>query len=271
LKKIEKEKASSCDLKDVDYIKTNRLATISFSFRGIKVDINYFGVQGVLNSQLLKCYVLCDSRFPILAYNIKKLIGSLGIKNKGDHKYYINSYSWMLLLITYLQDIVNPPVLPKILKELEKKAINIEIFKKTRIDYKNKNKYHKQKDVDLKDLEPSEFILRTDFESKYREIYNSQITTKNDMSLAELWIGFIEFVTFYARFDLILVDAFDEYYISRKEYDSRDKKYNIPASNKTHIAMRDPFDHTYNPTNVSKSNYDFIIEKLKKYSLEILG
>ena len=74
-----------------------------------------------LHSVLIREYSLIDPRFPLLLITIKNMIKILRINNISDDRNhsFLNSFSWSLLLIAFLQDIVQPPVLPKILSNSE--------------------------------------------------------------------------------------------------------------------------------------------------------
>ncbi|KRY37404.1 Poly(A) RNA polymerase GLD2-A [Trichinella spiralis] len=79
---------------------------------GYSVDINCNHVLGIYNSYLLRSYVKIDDRFAPLVICIKhwaKLKGLCDAQNG-----YLNSYSWTLLVLNYLQCGVRPPVLPSL-------------------------------------------------------------------------------------------------------------------------------------------------------------
>ncbi len=101
--------------KKLNKIINHRLFTFTFEMMNIKVDINFNNYFGVLNSLLLRTYSLIDNRFLIICHYLKKLLERLGLKNTETNKNYINSYSWALILITYLQNL-KKPILPKLLE-----------------------------------------------------------------------------------------------------------------------------------------------------------
>ena len=69
-------------------------------------------------------------RSPILVICVKHIIKKLNIKNEGYNKFYLNSFCWVMLLITFLQDLIKPAVLPKILENSKqvKKTITYAII-----------------------------------------------------------------------------------------------------------------------------------------------
>ena len=94
---------------------TTRLCLFTFEYRKVKIDLNFYGICSVLGSSLLREYSLYDARLSILGVTLKSVIKKYKIKNTDNMKNYLNSFSWMLLLITFLQDVIDPPVLPKLL------------------------------------------------------------------------------------------------------------------------------------------------------------
>ena len=83
----------------------------------VKIDLNFTNVNGALNSSLLKTYTLFDQRFSILSIYFKKIIKDLKISNDGNNNQgRINNFSWTLILLTFLQDVLDPPIFP-ILKQ----------------------------------------------------------------------------------------------------------------------------------------------------------
>lgn len=258
--------------KNVDYVVSKRLITIKLTNKKeVKIDINYFGVCGVYNSTLLRLYSQCDARFPILAYNIKLLKAELEIqrnknKNKEENKNdkrpdFINSFSWMLLLVTFLQDVVQPPLLPKLL-ENKRKSASLEV----RNSNKNKKKeYHYKFPLESAfEIGHANFnILDDDIIEEFQTEYKLQIKEKNQMSLSELFIKFLEFFIFYFKNDAIYVNTTygNERLVSKIELNAErqqeDMVFNHHLFNKKScILIREPFDHTYNATqNLDEKNY----------------
>lgn len=104
------------------------VCVITFEFKNINFDISVVGFCPYMHSALIREYSLIDSRFPLLSIAIKHITKTLKINNISDYKThsFLNCFSWVLLLIGFLQDIVNPPVLPKILQH--SKIFEKEVF-----------------------------------------------------------------------------------------------------------------------------------------------
>ena len=96
---------------------SKRICLFKLNYKELDIDLSVLGFSPYLHSSIFRSYSLMDSRFPILVFIIKYLVNELGIKydnNKENNNGYLNSFSWVLLIISFLQDIVNPPILPKL-------------------------------------------------------------------------------------------------------------------------------------------------------------
>jgi DNA polymerase sigma len=268
-----------------ELIVTNRLIIITYyNSNRIKVDLNYFGKCSVLNSSLLRVYAQCDIRFSILAINIKKYIKELEICNTDKFKLYLNSFSWMLLLLTFLQDVVNPPVLPKLLQDSNKSIRLIISGNKKKDKEKRNNQKGYQKNICevMDNSSLKEFEVTSDFMENYENVYlEFKSTNKNEMSLAELFLKFLEFVIFYFKYDSVYANCSfsGECFMNKSmitSYDSKDKFSNIykgvvNKNKKYSIIIRDPFDHTYNPAQTLHiERATEFINKLKSFYFDIL-
>ena len=99
-----------------------RLCVIKFKYgaNNIDFDISIMGFCPYLHSILFRTYSLIEPRFSLLAITLKKFIEIINIKNRENRNGFLNSFSWMILLITFLQDVIQPQVLPKILSDEKK-------------------------------------------------------------------------------------------------------------------------------------------------------
>lgn len=218
--------------KSVSSTISTRVCVISFTFKKVSFDISIVGFCPYLHSCLIREYSLIDPRFPLLIIAIKYIVKVLKINNISEDKnhLFLNSFSWVLLLIAFLQDIVNPPVLPKILtnseifnqkaffgnnkieKEEEEKSIdksssdlnttNIKHDKNGAI--KNKNFDSFINNMEIEDMQIPSSLGNVNFRIKN---YKSQITEKNEMSCSELLLKFLEFVIFYFKYDSVFVNC----------------------------------------------------------------
>jgi len=289
----------------VDFVKSNRLLTFTFEFQvdsciPIKIDINFSSCLGILNSSLLRTYSLLDQRFSILSIYLKFMVKEYGINN-DEKKGKINNYSWTFILITFLQDVIQPPILPKILsylksknnvlylKEKKKKENydNINNLKKDKFNCLNKNKKSHRLDIDIKDFfhqmkdereyEIPHFLNLLD-ENNFEDqnfIEDFYKNNKNEMSLAEIYIAFLEFIIFYFKFENNIVytsgnDKEEGFYgknllKTQKFTDILDKYKN------SFFVIRDPIEISYNPTaGVEENAIREIKEAFKKSYNDIL-
>ncbi|KAL2038777.1 hypothetical protein N7G274_008535 [Stereocaulon virgatum] len=98
---------------------------------GIQCDINFSNHLALHNSHLLKCYSLCDSRVRRMVLFVK----AWSKKRKINTPYHgtLSSYGYVLMVLHYLVNIANPPVVPNLQRmpqafqdELSSKEISYE-------------------------------------------------------------------------------------------------------------------------------------------------
>ena len=79
---------------------------------GIQCDINFFNPLGLHNTQMLHCYSLCDDRVHRMVLCVK----AWAKKRKVNSSYNgtLSSYGYVLMVLHYLVNIANPPVLPNL-------------------------------------------------------------------------------------------------------------------------------------------------------------
>jgi terminal uridylyltransferase len=79
---------------------------------GIQCDINFSNHLALHNSHLLKCYSLCDSRVRRMVLFVK----AWSKKRKINTPYHgtLSSYGYVLMVLHYLVNIANPPVVPNL-------------------------------------------------------------------------------------------------------------------------------------------------------------
>jgi hypothetical protein len=268
---------------------SKRLITITYyNKKGIKIDLNYFGVCSVLNSALLRVYSQCDERFAILAHNIKNVIKSLKLNNTDDVKVYLNSFCWMTLLLTFLQDIVQPPVLPKILCGTNRVIRRIEAAgsEKKKKDGEKKQYFKTQKTFEdvMNTIQFRDYEINDTFCDEFQQIYENfskNCEEKNQMSLSELFVKFLEFVIFYFKYDSIFVHSSfsGECFMNKgdiKNLEFNDKHFyemskNFLKKDKAEILIREPFDYGYNPAQTMfKEKTSEFSNKLKDYYFSII-
>ena len=64
---------------------------------------------------------------PLIVIALKSFVKKIGIKPLDNKGHFLNSFSWMILLLSFLQDIIKPPILPKILSDKYNSIKNIKI------------------------------------------------------------------------------------------------------------------------------------------------
>jgi len=266
---------------------STRVCVITFVYKNINFDISIVGFCPYLHSVLIREYSLMDPRFPLLLITIKHLIKFLNINNISEDKNhsFLNSFSWSLLLIGFLQDIVQPPVLPKILsnseilitqgffgnnkleKEEEEKLTNSDSkFEKVA---KLKNFESFINNMELKDVEIPIGLGDADYR---KQVYQKQIKEKNTMTCSELLLKFLEFVIFHFKYDTLFVNCSFSYegfqnieciknfkededakflnYFKTKHI----KKVREERGRDGYFLLRDPFDPRYNPGQTLKAS-----------------
>ena len=274
---------------------SKRICVINFkymSFNGNKndFDISITGFRLYFHSILFRTYSLIDPRFSLLAITLKKFIQLLDINSKY---LFMNSFCWMVLLTTFLQDIIKPPILPKLLSN--KKNI-IKCYKIKYANYYNDKKFIPSfesfiKNIQEKNIFLPEFLLdkKTLFDIYKEQIKNNEniLLEKNDLSCAEIFLSFLEFIIFYFNKNIIYINCS----IDNEGYESINnilnnndenfivyfkniylKKYCSYREQKDgEILIRDPIDPNYNPAHTFDSrNYLYFINNLKKGYLNLL-
>ena len=279
---------------------SSRLCVISFRyncFKGVetKFDVSLMGLCPYIHSIILRSYSLIDPRFSLLAVSLKKFLKNLGFK---DSNVPLNSFSWMILLITFLQDIIKPQILPKILSDKNNSIINIEISYGNNYGYKRKNlKCFVESIKQENRLLPDCIFDNKSLYKKCKEqlVKSEKENKKNNLTCAELFLYSLEFIIYYFKNDSVYVNCsienegyeniycilnnneqntksdekFQEYF-KYKYYNSK----NYTDNKKTKdgfILIRDPIDPHYNPGQSLKSGkYNYFIEQLKDGYLKIL-
>lgn len=266
----------TCFDKHAEKIVSTRLCLFTFTYKNVKIDLNYFGVCSVLGGQLFREYALYDGRFSILAVVIKQMIKVYDIKNTDKSKVYLNSFSWMLLLLTFFQDILNQPVLPKY---LSKHPTIVELV------VGGKKELNEKGDLTavVSSCKSKEFCLDG---LEAEKLKSNKVEYYNNMSCGELLLKFLEFVGFYFNYEYVLVNSSftGQCFMSKvqmKTIINQDKEYwkfyknywrkrndNIDGKN---VLIREPFDHTYNPAHeVTKDKMNIIQERLVEIYEHIL-
>ena len=259
---------------------STRLLVITFKYNNILIDLNIVGYTPYLHSVLFRIYNLLDARFSMLVLCIKYIIKEIGLKTYAGETNFLNSFSWELLVKAFLQDIIKPPILPKIIENSDQDIINARFGKmffnlesggKSLNNFVN-DMYNEKINVPIIDL------------NKAKEIYNNTIKIKNKMPCSELLLKFLFFVIFVFKGDSIYVnntkekEGFENIIGIFKPKTLQDKKfrYYFRAKYKKYegkkkakkdgiFLFRDPFDVHYNPgQSLKETNEEIFYNKIKK-------
>lgn len=109
-----KEELNKTEKKDIwTYILTSRLFLYQATFPDkTDVEISFNNTTGLLNSEYIRIMAEIDSRFHKLGYYLKYFIKQSNIFENNKK---LNSFSLIWMLIVFLQDVVDPHILPRII------------------------------------------------------------------------------------------------------------------------------------------------------------
>ena len=243
LEQIEKELIKNNLIQDIDkendininnnnriYIST-RYARLSVTDleTNINIDITVHNLLPIKNTKMIRLYSLFDQRFHILGIFIKHWVKINNIK--GAPNKFLSSYALLLLMIHFLQDIVEPKILP-MLQEIMPKD-------------KNKNEFDYKYFYDDKEFNTN-LYFEENFENmkEYMNIINCG--NENNSSVSELLVQFFEYYAY------IYNDINNKHYLISIKHSDK----NYVANNTEHIAfpLEDPFDINHNPSSTLKFN-----------------
>ena len=256
-------------------------------------DISITGLRSYFHSILFRTYSLIDPRFSLLGITLKKFVQLLDINSKY---LFINSLCWMILLSNFLQDIIKPPILPKLLSN-ENNVIKFYKFEYG--NYYNDEEFIPSFESFINNIQEKNIFLPESLSNNKSlfEIYKEQINNnknklleKNELSCAELFLSFLEFIIFYFNKNFIYINCsienegyesinnilnnkdenFIEYF--KNIYMKKDYSYDDYENLKDgEFLIRDPFDPNCNPAHTLDSkNFLYFINNLKKGYLNLL-
>ena len=184
----------------------------------IDLDITVQNTLPILNTKLIRVYSLLDQRFHILGIFLKFWVKKNKIHSALDK--YLSSYALLILIIHYLQSIVEPKILPILqqVQNIQEEYIYYYEEKKLKT-----NLYFEE---DLNKIE------------NYMNIINDK--NVNTSSVVELLIGFFDYYAY----------KYNHYLISI----SRSDKKPVPEEETIAFPLEDPFDVNYNPGKSMKRN-----------------
>ena len=187
----------------------------------INIDIAVHNLLPIYNTKMIRLYSLYDQRFHILGLFLKHWVKINNIK--GAPNGFLSSYALLLLIIHFLQSVVEPKVLP-ILQEI-----------------KNINKEYKYYNGEKELTTNLYFEENIDDIKEYMNIINCG--NENNMTNTELLVQFFEYYAYKYNME-------NHYLISIKHSNK------IKAKNCEQIVfpIEDPFDVAHNPGKTMKYN-----------------
>lgn len=102
----------SVGCQSVTTIAKARVPIVSFKARGFNCDASLDQPMAVLNSKLIKTYTKIDGRFAQLWLAVRQI--AKGHKFLSGSTGFLSSFALTMMLIVYLQDVANPPILPRL-------------------------------------------------------------------------------------------------------------------------------------------------------------
>jgi DNA polymerase sigma len=198
------------------------------------IDITVHNMLPILNTNLIRLYSLYDQRFHILGLYIKHWGKINKIHGAADN--YLSSYALLLMLISFLQNVVEPRVLP-ILQKIEDKNLSYEYQQNS--DTVKTNIYYEE---DLQKI----------------RAYMAQINKgkENTDTASQLLVKFFEYYSYY-------FDYYEQKVAIHKE--AKDLFKNSPDN--VAFSIEDPFDPTHNPGKsmlINSAQFNKFITAMKK-------
>ncbi|CAI2363222.1 unnamed protein product [Moneuplotes crassus] len=245
------------------YICTPRLYLLTTQLEdGTEIEITFNNITGLLNSEYVRTLAEIDSRFHKLGYFIKHFVNSREI---FDLKKKLNSFSLICMLIVFLQDQCNPPVLPRIIQK------SSSIVKKEMVTASYTKSIGEQQEQYLPEYAARVNTLDANFEFDHKEIQTFMSEEINQESVSQLFKRFIHFYFCGGGFDPVH-DVVNTRTGRIEKIKANKKTLNPKIRVKLQdacIAVMDPFDMSYCPSaNFELKSYrkgDSMIEKLIQF------
>ena len=284
-----------CGEKNVKVVISLRICVIKLKFEGNEIDLSITAFPPYIHSLLFRAYSLIDVRFPLIAISLKNIVKITNLYKE----LILNSFSWTTLLVLFLQDIIKPPVLPKLFSD---KEINEIYYQTIEFGHKKNNKdkiFYNFFQSTIKEKIPiPDCLFKRDkvikiYEKLKKNNYEKYGYEKNVMTCSELIFKFLEFIIL-CKFDTIYANCSIEkegyfnmndiknFEINNNEYENEKykinyynyfrKKYikftdrqNNKKSRDGLILIRDPIDPHYNPgqTFRNEDNLEEFIKTIK--------
>lgn len=178
----------------------------------INIDITAHNNLPIYNTKLFKYYGKFDQRVHIMGLYLKNWVKVNNLVGASDN--YLSSYAWLNMLVYFLQNSVEPKVLPCLQLKTNDNISS------------NKN-----------ESENSELFIDYDLERKYKELIEINKGFENTESASSLLVKFFEFYSYYFDYYETVIDV----NLSSKI------KTNNHIFNDNELKIEDPFDKFHNP------------------------
>jgi DNA polymerase sigma len=186
----------------------------------------------ILNTNLIRLYSLYDQRFHILGLYLKHWVKINKINGAADN--YLSSYAVLLMLIFFLQNVIEPHVLPNLQKIEDREII---------YEYLQNGELHKINIYFEEDVQKIKAYLRRTNSGK-----------ENMESPTQLLVKFFEYFSYY-------YDYYEQRISIHNEMGFKKVNDNIAFS------IEDPFDKTHNPgksMGINSNQFNKFITAMKK-------
>ena len=204
--------------------------------------------------------------------------------NGDKQKSYINSFAWTNILLTFLQDILDPPLFPRLLNEDNKREITIKVGGgkgkgetkelKDEIPFQNTKKFDvfDYPENNLQEIKDKFYGIKKNGEK------NKGLKGKNQMTVSEIFLKFSQFIGYYFNYRYTIVNSCYECQsfmpkVLKNTLKDDNTKYFFKKCNENDdlLLIREPFDYTYNPCKtVSKDKLEEIKSIFRDIYINIL-
>ena len=206
------------------------------------VDITVHNMLPIYNTYLIRMYGLYDQRFHIMGIYLKYWAKTNNLHGAKDN--YLSSYALLIMMIHFLQKIVEPKILPNLQKIPTNNDLNNPIYGEEKYEYYCGDKKHETNCYYEKDFQRIKEYMK--------KINNGKV---NDETVTNLLVKFFEYYAYFfdSKQKISIHKDLEE---SIKEVDD-----NIPFS------IDDPFEYTHNPGKSmikNSDNYKKFIKAMKR-------
>ena len=206
------------------------------------VDITVHNMLPIFNTYLIRLYGLFDQRFHIMGIYLKYWAKTNGLHGAMDN--YLSSYALLLMMIHFLQKVVEPKILPNLQKIPINNDLTNPIYGEEIYEY-----YYNDKKIRINSYYEKDFPKIKQYMEKINE------GKENEETVTNLLVKFFEYYAYF--FDSKQkISVHKELIESIKERDD-----NIAFS------IDDPFEVTHNPGKSmikNSDNYKKFIKAMKK-------